>query len=85
VTNNPDLWEVRDLPHVLALELWGGDNPALVLTEGESRVRVELPHVEGLVATLVDADGLAAWWQWHPTGGGIDALAEALGQGEPQP
>ena len=35
MTDNPDLWEVRRLPAGLALELWGGANPALVLVQGE--------------------------------------------------
>jgi hypothetical protein len=33
---NPDLWEVGDLPGGVALELWGGDAPALVLAQGEA-------------------------------------------------
>ena len=36
-TDNPDLWEVRELPGELALELGAGGDPALVLT----RVRTE--------------------------------------------
>ena len=32
MTDNPNLWEVRRLPDGLALELWGGANPAVVLT-----------------------------------------------------
>jgi hypothetical protein len=50
-----DLWEVRTLPNGPALELWGGGNPALVLSQGERRVRVDLPHVKPVVAALVDA------------------------------
>ena len=53
--DNPDLWEVRRLPDGLALELWGGGNPAVVLVQGERRVRVDLPHVKALVAALTDA------------------------------
>ena len=55
MSDGPDLWEVRELPGELALELQAGDDPALVLTEGENRVRIELPHVKVVVAALVDA------------------------------
>ena len=55
MTENPDLWEVRRLPDGLALELWGGGNPAVVLVQGERRVRVDLLHVKPLVAALTDA------------------------------
>jgi hypothetical protein len=47
--DNPGLWEVRKLPDGLTLELWGGGNPALVLAQGERRVRVDLPHVKAVV------------------------------------
>ena len=52
--DNPELWEVRKLPDGLALELWGGGNPALVLTQVERRVRVDLSHVKVVVAGLTD-------------------------------
>jgi hypothetical protein len=55
ITDNPDLWEVRELPSGLAPELRGGDVPALVLVQGEDRVRVELAHVKAVVAALADA------------------------------
>jgi hypothetical protein len=55
MTNNPDLWEVRELPGDLALEMRGGDKPALVLVQGENRVRIELAHAKVLVAALTDA------------------------------
>ena len=55
MTDNPDLWEVRRLPDGLALELWGGGNPAIVLVQGQRRVRVDLPHVKPLLAALTDA------------------------------
>ena len=55
MSDGPDLWEVRELPGEVALELQVGDDPALVLTEGENRVRIELPHVKVVVAALVDA------------------------------
>jgi hypothetical protein len=55
MSDNPDLWEVRRLPDGLALELWGGGNPALVLVQGDRRVRVDLPHVKAVVAGLTDA------------------------------
>ena len=66
----PDLWEVRTLPDGLTLELWGGGNPALVLAQGERRVRVDLPHVKTVVAALVDsaadlAEVLAAGNVYH--------------------
>jgi len=47
--DNPNLWEVRSLPDGLRLELWGGGIPALVLVQGERRVRVDLPHVKAVV------------------------------------
>lgn len=53
MTDNPDLWEVRTLPDGLTLELWAGAAPALVLAQGERRVRVDLAHVKGVVAALV--------------------------------
>ena len=37
------------------LELRASDTPALVLVQGENRVRTELAHVMGLVAALADA------------------------------
>jgi hypothetical protein len=52
---NGDLWEVRPLPGGLALELRAGDKPALVLAQGENRVRVEMAHVKSLVAALAEA------------------------------
>lgn len=55
MTDNPDLWEVRRLPDGLALELWGGGNPALVLTQGEQGVWVDLAHVKAVVAGTTDA------------------------------
>ena len=56
-----DLWEVRTLPDGLTLELWGGGNPALVLVQGDRRVRIDLPHAKAVVAALVDgAADLAA-------------------------
>lgn len=50
-----DLGEVRGLPSGLTLELRAGDDPALVLSQGESRVRMELAHVKSLLAALTDA------------------------------
>ena len=50
----PDLWEVRTLPDGLTLELRAGASPALVLAQGENRVRVELAHVKVVVAALAD-------------------------------
>jgi hypothetical protein len=55
MSDNPRLREARPLPDGLTLELWGGDTPALVLAQGENRVRVELARVKGLVAALTDA------------------------------
>ena len=55
MNNNPSLWEVRTLSDGLALELWAGANPALVLAQGERRVRVELPHARGVGAALNDS------------------------------
>ena len=70
MSDNPDLWEVRELPDGLALELRAGDVPALVLTQGENRISVELAHVKGLVAALVAgaadlAEVLAAGGEYH--------------------
>lgn len=42
-----DLWEVRDVPGGLALELQAGDDPGLVLVQSENRVRVGLADVKG--------------------------------------
>jgi hypothetical protein len=56
-THDADLWEVRTLPDGMTLELWGGANPALVLVQGERRVRVNLADVRAVVAGLVDAGG----------------------------
>ena len=50
---------MRDLDGELTLELLTGDNPALVLAQGERRVRVDLPHVKAAVADPTDA---AAQW-----------------------
>ena len=50
-----DLWERRDLPGDLALELHAGEAPALLLVQGKNRVRVDLSNVKGLVAALADA------------------------------
>jgi hypothetical protein len=55
VSDNPSLWEVRRLPNGLALEIWGRGNPALVLAQGERRVRVDLADVKPVVAGLTDA------------------------------
>jgi ribosomal protein L12E/L44/L45/RPP1/RPP2 len=52
---DPDLWEMRTLPGALALEFRGEDKPALVLVQGDNRVRVELARVKALVAALTDA------------------------------
>ncbi len=55
MTDNPNLWDVRDLPGGVTLELRAGDEPSLVLAQGDNRVRMELPNVETVVAVLVDA------------------------------
>ena len=55
MSSDPDLWEVRSLDGGLALELRAGDEPALVLVQGENRVRVDLAHSKALVAALTDA------------------------------
>ena len=70
MSDNGDLWEVRERVDGLALELWGGEVPALVLTRGENRVSVELAHVKGLAAALVAgatdlAEMLAAGGEYH--------------------
>jgi hypothetical protein len=55
MTDNSDLWDVRELPGGLALELRCGDAPALVLAQDENRVRVDLPHAEVVVEALTKA------------------------------
>jgi hypothetical protein len=70
MADNPDLWEMRELPGGLALGLRAGDDPVLVLAQGENRVRVELAHVKLVVAGLVDgatdlAEVLAAGGRYH--------------------
>jgi hypothetical protein len=55
VTDNPDLWEKRTLTSGLTLEMLAGDNPALVLAQGDNCVRVDLANVKTLVAALTDA------------------------------
>jgi hypothetical protein len=40
---------------LVALELWAGECPALLLIQGENRIRVEPIHATGLVAALTDA------------------------------
>ena len=53
--NDPDLWESRELPGALSLEIGAGDSPALVLAQGDSRVRIELAHAKAVITALVDA------------------------------
>ena len=43
MTDSPDLWEVRELPDELALELWAGNDPALVLTRVRTGSAWSLP------------------------------------------
>jgi hypothetical protein len=45
-----NLWEVRNLPGQLSLELHAGDYPAVVLTQGDDTVRIEPAHPARLVA-----------------------------------
>jgi hypothetical protein len=47
VNDQPDPWDVRELPR--------GDKPSLVLAQGKNRVRVKPVHVKGMVAALADA------------------------------
>ena len=37
----------------MTLELWGGDDPSLVLVQDGKRIEVELANVKALVTTLV--------------------------------
>ena len=46
MTGTPDLWEVRQLPGGLALELTAGAVPALILVQGNSMIRIELTRVK---------------------------------------
>ena len=43
MTDSPDLWEVRELPGELALELGAGNDPALVLTRVRTGSAWSLP------------------------------------------
>lgn len=52
MSNKQNHWESRTLPDGITLELRAGDNPALVLVQGENRVQVELAHVKAVVAAL---------------------------------
>jgi hypothetical protein len=54
MSDTPNPWEVRTLPGDVHLEMWGGDVPALVMAQ-RNRIQVELAHVKGVVAGLVDA------------------------------
>lgn len=55
MTNHSDLWEARKRDSGLVPELLAGDAPALVLVQGENRIRVNLTYVKALVAALTDA------------------------------
>ena len=50
-----DLWETRTLPHGTVLELRAGNDPTLVLTQGDNHIRVRLSNVKALVAAMTDA------------------------------
>jgi len=43
MTDSPDLWEVRELPGELSLELRAGNDPALVLTRVRTGSAWSLP------------------------------------------
>jgi hypothetical protein len=55
MASTPDVWEARAVTGDTTLDLRGGDEPALVLVQGDNRVRVELGSVKALVAALTDA------------------------------
>jgi len=55
MTDDADLWEVRTLAGGLSLELRAGEEPALVLVQGEDAVRIPLAEAKALVAALTDA------------------------------
>jgi hypothetical protein len=70
MTNIANLWEARDLPDGIIVELTAGNIPSLVLVQGENRVTVKLAQVKTLVAALVDAaadlaEVLAAGGKYH--------------------
>jgi hypothetical protein len=69
-----DLWEMRGAEVGLALELHGGDQPALVLRQAGQAIGVQADHTKGLVAALVD--GAA-----DPSPSLRTGLAEALSRG----
>jgi hypothetical protein len=52
MTDRP--WDVPGACAGLTLELHVGHRPALVLRQDDQAIRVELAHVNGLVAALVD-------------------------------
>jgi hypothetical protein len=61
---------VRDLRVGLALELRAGDNPSLVLAQGDTRISLQLADVKSVVAVLTDAEAdlaevLAAGGVYH--------------------
>lgn len=65
-----DLWEARPLPDGVTLELRAGNDPALVLVQGENRVQIDLAYAKEVVAALVDPAAdlttfLAAGGQYH--------------------
>ena len=72
------LWESRTLPDDITLELRAGDNPALILLQGENRVQVGLAHVKGVVAAMADAAAdlaeFLAIGPWACRGHGFDAV-----------
>ena len=46
-----NLWEVRDLPGQLSLELHAGAHPARVLAPGDDTVCIELVHARHVIGT----------------------------------
>lgn len=70
MSSDPNLWETRELPGEISLELRAGDHPALELTQGEDRVHVELALARHVIAALTDAaadvaEFLAAGGTYH--------------------
>jgi len=77
-----DLWEMRGAEVGLALDLHGGDQPALVLRQAGQAIGVQADHTKGLVAALVDgAADPSPSFGFAALTTGRTGLAEALSRG----
>jgi hypothetical protein len=71
VIDSPDLWEVRELPGELALELRAGNDPALVLTRARTGSACSLPTSRRWLTWLLALGQVmpagqdnGSQWQW---------------------